>query len=92
MDVDELKRVTASLNALYNDKVKANKPIKGRKKAANKAKLHLGKESVSRKLSLDYCNVSSMHTIAHHNSIISSRSESSYSRNIFNILELSIVI
>lgn len=47
MEVDELKKVTASLNALYNDKVKANKPIKGKKKGANKAKLHLGKETVS---------------------------------------------
>jgi len=47
VDVDELKKVTASLNALYNDKVKANKPLKGKKKGAGKAKIQMDKGSVS---------------------------------------------
>lgn len=45
LELDELKKVTASLNALYNDKVKASKPVKGKKKGAGKAKLHLGKDN-----------------------------------------------
>ena len=47
VEVDELKKVTAVLNALYNDKVKANKPLKGKKKGAGKAKILLDKEAVS---------------------------------------------
>merc|ERR1719154_516371 len=33
---EELKRIISSLNTLYNDKIKTNKPTKGKKKNANK--------------------------------------------------------
>jgi translation initiation factor 3 subunit J len=40
LESDDLSKVTASLKALFNEKLKANKPVKGKKKAADKAKLH----------------------------------------------------
>ena len=36
VEPEELKRVIAALNTLYNDKIKANKPAKGKKKNTNK--------------------------------------------------------
>lgn len=43
LEVDELKKVTQVLNALSNEKVKASKPVKGKKKGG-KQKIHIGKE------------------------------------------------
>jgi len=44
---DELKKIIASLNALYNDKVKSSKPAKGKKKnnPSSKATINAGKST-----------------------------------------------
>merc|ERR1711915_550003 len=45
---DELKKVLAPLNALHNDKVRSNKPAKGKKKnTSSKATINVGKSSAS---------------------------------------------
>ena len=41
VDMEEVKRVTAVLNTLYNEKMRANKP-KSKKKQLGKAKLNVG--------------------------------------------------
>ena len=46
MEVDDIKRVTTVLNSLYNEKVKASKPLKGKKKGANKPKLNVGQGNI----------------------------------------------
>lgn len=45
VEVDEVKRVSAVINSLYNEKVKASKP-KSRKKGG-KAKLNVGQGPIS---------------------------------------------
>ncbi|XP_047738630.1 eukaryotic translation initiation factor 3 subunit J [Hyalella azteca] len=45
LESDDLSKVTASLKALFNEKLKANKPIKGKKKAGDKAKLNTIKKT-----------------------------------------------
>jgi len=47
LETDEIKRVTTVLNGIYNEKVKASKPTKGKKKAANKAKLNSGQGAIT---------------------------------------------
>jgi len=47
LETDEIKRVTTVLNGIYNEKVKASKPTKGKKKAANKAKLNSGQGAIN---------------------------------------------
>jgi len=47
IETEEIKRVTTVLNGIYNEKVKASKPTKGKKKAANKAKLNSGQGAIT---------------------------------------------
>ncbi|KAB7497298.1 Eukaryotic translation initiation factor 3 subunit J [Armadillidium nasatum] len=47
LETEDIKRVTTILNSLYNEKVKANKPVKGKKKGAGKAKLNVGQGAIA---------------------------------------------
>ncbi|XP_076050309.1 eukaryotic translation initiation factor 3 subunit j isoform X4 [Oratosquilla oratoria] len=54
LEVEDVKKVTSSLNTLYNEKVKANKPVKGKKKSANKAKLNPGQGAITDDVANDF--------------------------------------
>jgi len=54
LESDEIKRVTTVLNGMYNEKVKASKPVKGKKKAANKAKLNSGNNAITDSMANDF--------------------------------------
>ncbi|CAL4064391.1 unnamed protein product [Meganyctiphanes norvegica] len=54
LESEEIKRVTTVLNGIYNEKVKASKPVKGKKKAANKAKLNSGQGAITDSLGNDF--------------------------------------
>merc|ERR1712168_1231125 len=54
LETDEIKRVTTVLNGIYNEKVKASKPTKGKKKAANKAKLNSGNNAITDSMANDF--------------------------------------
>ena len=54
VEVDEIKRVTTVLNTLYNEKVKAAKPVKGKKKGASKARLNPGQGAIAVSLYLSW--------------------------------------
>jgi len=54
LESDEIKRVTTVLNGMYNEKVKASKPTKGKKKAANKAKLNSGNNAITDSMANDF--------------------------------------
>ena len=47
VEVDDVKRVSTVINTVYNEKVKASKQNKGKKKAAGKAKLNAGQGSIA---------------------------------------------
>lgn len=54
LESDEIKKVTTVLNGIYNEKVKASKPTKGKKKAANKAKLNSGNNAITDSMANDF--------------------------------------
>lgn len=54
LEVEDVKKVTSILNTLYNEKVKASKPVKGKKKAAGKAKLNPGQGAITDDVANDF--------------------------------------
>ncbi|XP_050739396.1 eukaryotic translation initiation factor 3 subunit J-like isoform X2 [Eriocheir sinensis] len=53
LEMDEVKRVTAVLNTLYNEKMRASKP-KNKKKQTGKAKLNVGSGAIADDYSNDF--------------------------------------
>ncbi|KAK4318199.1 hypothetical protein Pmani_010776 [Petrolisthes manimaculis] len=53
LDGEEVKRMSAVLNSLYNEKIRASKP-KGKKKSGGKAKLNLGQGAIADDIGNDF--------------------------------------